>query len=135
MYAFMLLAVFVLAATAVFRNVSRLNQEDKAKLWPNVEATIQSGKLEVVRHLRFGNIQLPVFEFSYAVDQKRFAERFALSMHTESADSLISKMVGRKVNVQYDPHNPASFYIPGKTIEGCKIEQKIGSLVRLYPRD
>lgn len=134
MYAFMLLAVFALSANAVFQNVSRLHRVDKAKHWPSAEATIHSGKLEVVRHVRFGNIQLPVFDFSYAVDQTRFEERFALSMHTEPADSLITKMVGRKLNVQYDPQNPASFYIPDKNIEGCKIEQKIGSLVRLYPK-
>ena len=134
MYAFMLLAVFTLSTTVVFKNVLRLKHVNKAELWPSVEATVQSGNVEVVRHLRFGDIQLPVFDFSYAVDQKPYVERFALSMHTEPADSLISKMVGRKITVQYDPQNPGNFYIPGKIMEGCKIEQKVGSLVRFYPR-
>ena len=134
MWALMLLIMFALCATVVFSNVSRLRQVEKTKLWPTVEATIESGNLEIVRHARFNDIQLAVFELFYTVDQKPYTERFALSMHTEPADSLIGKIVGRTITVQYDPQNPRRCFIPAKEIEGCRIEQRIGSLVRFYPR-
>jgi hypothetical protein len=133
-YALICFSCFAFCAVAVFKNLSRLKQVNQTTNWPSVEGIVQSGRLETVRHLSFGEIQLPVFDFSYAVDDSRYAERFALSMHKEPADSLISKMIGRRIPVQYDPQNPASCFIPGKTIEGCRIEQKIGSLVRFYPR-
>jgi hypothetical protein len=135
MWALMLFTMFALCATVVYNNVSRLSHVSKTRLWPTVEATIRSGSLEIVRHLRFHDIQLPVFEFSYSVDQKAYVERFALSPHTEPADSLIARLVGRKIPVQYDPQNPARYFIPGNTLEGCRIEQRIGSLVRFYPRN
>lgn len=134
MWALMLLIMFALSATIVINNVARLKRVNRTRLWPTVEATIQSGNLEIVRHLRFHDIQLPVFELSYMVDQKPYADRFALSMHHEPPDSLISKMVGRKITVQYDPQDPGKCFIPAKTIEGCRIEQRIGSLVRFYPK-
>lgn len=134
MWALMMFSVFGLAATVVYNNVSRLKQVDKTKLWPTVEAEIESGNLEIVHHLRFHDIQLPVFELSYTVDGKPYTERFALSMHKEPADSLIARMIGRKITVRYDPQNPARCFIPGESIEGCKIEQRIGSQVRFYPK-
>lgn len=133
-YAIMLLTVVAFSASIVFKNVSRLNAVKKTKSWPVVEATVRSGNVEVVRHLRFGDIQLPVFEFSYVVRDQGYSERFALSMFSEPVDSLMNKMVGRRVTVQYDPASPAICYVPGEKIEGCRIEQNIGSMVRLYPK-
>src|SRR3954463_15543523 len=130
----MLLTVVAFSASIVFKNVSRLNAVKKTKSWPTVEATVRSGNVEVVRHLRFGDIQLPVFEFSYVVRDQPYSERFALSMSSEPVDSLMNKMIGRRVTVQYDPANPAICYVPGEKIEGCRIEQNIGSMVRLYPK-
>jgi hypothetical protein len=135
MWAVMMFAVFALSGTVVYNNLSRLSRVNRTKLWPSVEATIQSGNVETVRHIRFHDIQLPVFVLSYVVDQKPYTERFALSMHTEPVDSLISKMIGRTLTVQYDSQNPARIFIPGNTIEGCKIEQKIGSQIRFYSRN
>lgn len=133
-YAFMFLTVAVLAATSVFKNLSRVNAVKKTKSWPSVEATVRSANLEVVRHLRFSDIQLPVFELSYVVGEKSYSERFALSMSREPLDSLMTKMVGRRLTVQYDPDHPSTCYIPGETLENCRIEQNIGSQVRFYPR-
>ena len=135
MWAFMFLSCFALSAIIVFKNISRLKQVDKSKGWPSVEGTIESGTVEMVHHLRFHEIPLPVFELSYLVDQKRYMDRFGLSMSKEPFDSLIGKMTGRKITVQYDPQNPASCFIPGGTLEGCEIEQRIGSLVRFYPKN
>jgi hypothetical protein len=129
-YALMLLTVVAFSASIVFKNVSRLNAVKKTKTWPAVQATVRSGNVEVVRHLRFGEIQLPVFDLSYVVGEKTYSDRFALSMFREPVDSLISKMVGRKISVQYDPGDPRVCYLPGDTIEGCRIEQNIGSQVR-----
>lgn len=134
MWAFMMLSVFLLCSTVVFNNVSRLRHVSKTKSWPSVEATIQSGIIDIVHHQRFHDIQLPVFEFSYFVERKPYNERFALSMSKEPADSLIAKMIDRRITVQYDPQNPARCFIQGGTIEGCRIEQKIGSMVRFYPK-
>lgn len=133
-YALMLLTVVVFSATIVFKNISRLNEVKKTKWWPAVEATVRSGNVEVVRHLRFGNIQMPVFDFSYVVGEKPYSERFGLSMSSEPVDSLINKMVGRTVTIQYDPANPGIYYLPEEKIEGCRVEQNIGSMVRFYPR-
>ena len=133
-YALMLLTVVAFSASIVFKKVSRINAVKKTKLWPAVEATIRSGNVEVVRHLRFGDIQVPVFELSYVIGEKAFSERFALSMSREPVDSLISKMIGRKITVQYNPADPGVCFLPGEKIEGCKIEQNIGSQVRFYPK-
>ena len=133
-YALMLLAVVAFSASIVYKNVSSLSAVKKTRSWPVVEATVRSGNLETVRHLRFGDIRLPVFELSYVVADKAYSERFALSMSSEPVDSLISKIVGREVSVQYDPANPGICYLPGEKMEGCRIEQPIGSLVQFYPR-
>ena len=133
-YALMLLTVVAFSASIVYKNVSSLSAVKKTKSWPSVAGTVRSGNLEVVRHLRFGDIQLPVFELSYMVREKAYSERFALSMFSEPVDSLINKMVGRKVTVQYDPANPGVCFLPGEKIEGCKIEQNIGCQVRFYPK-
>ena len=133
-YALICFSCFALCAVAVFKNVSRLKQVNDTKGWPSVEATVLSGTVEVVRHLRFGEIHLPVFELGYAVDQKPYTERFGLSMHKEPADSLIGKMIGRRLRVQYNPQDPAACFIPDETIEGCRVEQKIGSQIRFYPK-
>lgn len=130
----MLLTVVAFSASIVFKGFSRLNAVKKTKAWPSVEGTVRSGNLEVVRHLRFGDIQLPVFDFSYTVGEKSYSERFALSMFSEPVDSLINKMVGRRITVQYDPANAGVCFLPGEKIEGCRIEQTIGSMVRFYPQ-
>lgn len=133
-YALMLLTVVAFSVSIVFKNVSRLKAVKGTKTWPAVEGTVQSANLEVVRHLRFGDIQLPVFDLTYVVGEKAYSARFALSMFSEPVDSLMNKMVGRRVPVQYDPDNPGSCFLPGEKIEGCRIEQTIGSLIRFYPR-
>jgi len=93
MWAFMLFSVSVICFAVVFNNLSRHRQVKRADSWPIVEATIQSGKLEIVRHQRFNDIQLPVFELAYVVEQKPYIEQFALSMTKEPLDLLLAKMI------------------------------------------
>ena len=131
----MLLSVSVICFAVVFNNLSRHGQVKKTNSWPIVEATIQSGKLEIVRHQRFNDIQLPVFELAYVVEQKPYIEQFALSMTKEPLDLQLSKMIGQRIAVRYDPQNPGRCFIPGETIEGCRIEQKIGSQVHFYGKN
>lgn len=133
-YALICLSAAIFAAQFVSKEIRRLNEVKKTKSWPAVEATVQSARVEAVRHMRFGEIQLPVFELSYLVREKPYAERFALSMCSEPIDTVMTKMVGRKVTVHYDPANPGACFVLGETIEGCRIEQTIGSLIRFYPR-
>jgi hypothetical protein len=135
MWAFMLFSVSVICFAVVFNNLSRHRQVKRADSWPIVEATIQSGKLEIVRHQRFNDIQLPVFELAYVVEQKPYIEQFALSMTKEPLDLLLAKMIGRRIAVRYDPQNPGRCFIPSETIESCRIEQKIGSLVHFYQKN
>ena len=79
------------------------------------------------------DIPRAVDQVSLAVPEV-YSERFALSMSREPVDALIGKMVGRKITVQYDPANPGVCFLPGEKIEGCKIEQSIGSQVHFYPK-
>jgi len=133
-YALICLSAAIFAAKFVSKEIRRLNEVKKTKSWPAVEATVRSAKVEAVRHMRFGDIQLPVFELSYVVREKPYAERFALSMCSEPVDEVMNKMVGRKISVQYDPQNPGICFLPREKIEGCKIEQTMGSSIRFYPR-
>ena len=47
----------------------------------------------------------------------------------ELAESMIDQMIGRKLLLRYDPDHPSMWFIPDEFIDGCKVEQKIGSHV------
>jgi len=61
MWAFMFLSVFLLCSTVVFNNVSRLRQVNSTSSWPTVEATVQSGNIEIVHHKRFNENPIASF--------------------------------------------------------------------------
>jgi hypothetical protein len=115
----------------------KLYQKHKAKTWPATEATIQSGDLEVVNTARGMPIQLPAFAFTYLVNGERYSGRFALKPYiSEPPAGFIDRMIGRKLQVLYNPAKPEQWYLPEDLLEGCKIEQKMGPhLVSLYPKD
>jgi Protein of unknown function (DUF3592) len=99
----------------------------KAKQWPKTEGTIQSGAIEVVAQTKFNTIRLPVFAFSYQVQGEYYSGRFALMPYTVAYDeSLIDRMIGRKLIVCHDPAHPDRWLIPDETIDGYKVEQKMG---------
>lgn len=110
---------------------------EKAKEWPQSEATIETGGLEVVFSSRYGQIRLPVFAFSYVVNGEYYSGRFALKPYTvEYDESIIARMIGRKLPVCYGPLRPDQWVIPDEMIEGYKVEQKTGPhLIGLYPRE
>ncbi len=107
---------------------------EEAEGWLPVEATIETGGLEAAAQ---GRARLPTFAFSYRIAGKYYSGRFALLQDTADPDrSLIDRMIGRKLQVRYDPRRPEVWFIPDKVIEGCKVEQKMGPhFIGLYPKN
>jgi hypothetical protein len=110
---------------------------EKAKQWPNTEATIQTAAIEIVAQDRFNTVRLPVFAFSYQVRGEYYSGRFALVPYTvEYDESLTNRMIGHKLVVCYDPTHPDRWLIPDELIDGYRIEQKMGPhLIGFYPSD
>ena len=110
---------------------------EKAKQWPTTEATVQSGAVEVVASTRSSTVGLPAFAFSYQVGGEYYSGRFALMPYTVKYDeSLIGRIIGRKLVVCYDPAHPDRWLIRDETMDGYKVEQKMGPhLVGLYLND
>ncbi len=101
----------------------------KAREWPSVEGTIESGKLEQVAGAGLNSkVILPVFGFSYQVRGEYYSGRFALLPYITDPfvtdSSFVEHMIGRKVKVNHDPLKPDVWFIADKLIEGCKVEQK-----------
>jgi hypothetical protein len=82
-------------------------------------------------------IKLPVFAFSYQVFGEYHSGRFALMPYTTEPDeSFTSRMIGRKLQLRYDPAHPEQWFIPDELIEGCKVEQKLGRVLTTFcPKD
>lgn len=40
---------------------------------------------------------------------------------------MIDQMVGRRIFIRYDSDRPEWWFIPDEKIEGCRVEQKMGS--------
>jgi len=99
----------------------------EAEQWVPVEATIESGALE--RTHESGRVVLPTFTFSYKASDQYYSGRFSLraNLSRALADSMIGKMIGRKVFVRYDPKRPEGWFIPDKLIDGYAVEQNLGS--------
>jgi hypothetical protein len=123
-----------LVGALIVQLILRRGRAAKAKQWPTSEATIESGAVEVVARTRYGKVELPVFAFSYRVGAGYYSGHFALLPYiTDPGELLIRRMVGRKVQVRYDPGDAAVWFIPDELIEGCKVEQKISRNLVNYP--
>ncbi len=113
-------------------------RERRALRWPKTWATIHSATMEVMKLDDKNDIMLPCFAFSYVAAGENHSGRFSLFSNGEEEGRLVSKkMIGRNIELQYDPKRPSTWYIPGKTIEGCEVEQKMSPhlLEKLYPSD
>ena len=108
-----------------------------ARHWPMAEGTVESGVREVVFSSKYGNIELPVFAFSYRVARDYYSGCFALRPYiTDPGESVIDRLIGRKLQVRYNPTRPSVWFIPDELIEGCRVEQKLDPhLVSYPPRD
>jgi len=113
---------------------------EQAREWPTTEAIVQSGALEGTRES--GRGVRPTFAFSYQVAGHYYGGRFCLIRERRypgktSVESLIQQMIGRKLLLRYDPSRPEVWFIAEESIDGCKVEQKIGShmIHSFYPKD
>jgi hypothetical protein len=137
------ISVAILALAVVLIAIStgwwlwQRKRAERTKSWARAEATIESGDLEVVTSDEYTAVRLPVFAFSYRVDGEYHSGRFALRPFTTDPDgSLISRMIGQKIQVRYNPLHVEVWFIPDETIGGCRVEQKLGPhFVDYSPRD
>ena len=110
----------------------------RARSWPKTFATIHSAKLEVMKLDDKSDVNLPCFTFSYVAAGANYSGRFALFTDGEAeGESVAKKMIGRQIDLQYDPRRPSTWYIPAKKIEGYEVEQKMSPHLfeKLYPSD
>jgi Protein of unknown function (DUF3592) len=130
-------AVCVAVIAWVISSYRQRNLLQQAGRWVSVEATIESGALEGTRES--SKVVLPTFAFSYEVSENRYSGRFSLRANVSKtvAESMIDQMIGRKILLRYDPDRPEVWFIPDESIDGYKVEQKIGShVIRDYsPND
>jgi hypothetical protein len=68
------LAVVAIIVVQLYRNAKR---EEASRTWPNAQATIQSGAMEIVGSGRSA-VTLPCFAFSYVVGGEYYSGRFSL---------------------------------------------------------
>jgi Protein of unknown function (DUF3592) len=130
-------AVFVAIVVWLASQYKHRRVAPEAAQWIPVEATIESGALEGTRES--DRVVLPTLAFSYKVSDQYYSGRFSLRAHLSRApaESMIGKMVGRKVLVRYDPMRPEQWFIPDRLIDGYSVEQNLGSHVfhDYSPRD
>ncbi len=131
-----LLSVAVLAVVAILAAVTAwiisLRRErslaEHAREWLPVEAQVEAGSLEGTHETN--KLRLPTFAFSYQAAGEYYSGRFSLMpkrFPTEAdINSMIDRMVGRKLLVRYNPDHPDVWFIPVELIDGYKVEQKIG---------
>lgn len=105
----------------------RQREVNRARQWPQTEATVESGEAEAVGGSEYSAARVPVFAFSYKVKGAYYSGRFALLSYTaDPGESIYARMAGRKLQVHYDPRRPEAWFLSDTLIEGCKVEQKIG---------
>jgi hypothetical protein len=124
-------AIVVAIAAGWWRRQQKRVQETER--WPQAEATIESGRLEPTAQ---GRAVVPTFAFSYQTAGRFYSGRFGLMPHMTDSQSIIERMMGRKLQVRYDPSRPEVWFIPDKMIEGCKVEQRMGPhVIGFYPKN
>ena len=107
----------------------------KARAWPQAEATIETAAMCAFSAGRAGKVMLPTFAFSYKIDSDFYSGRFSLMPHgAEVPDEFLQRQIGRKLQIHYNPHRPEQWFIHDETIEGYKVQQKIGvHITNFYP--
>ena len=105
---------------------------DKARQWPQTEATVEFAAIEPYTR----KSKLPTFGFSYRIAGDYYSGRFSLLPDKSGpCESLLPRVVGRKLQIHYDPARPETWFIPDERIEECKVGQKIGPhFAPLYPK-
>ncbi len=90
--------------------------------WPDSEATVQSGNMELVERAGHFRERVPFFDFSYVVGGEYYSGRFGLRTDEDRGNRLITEWIGTKVNVRYNPERPSVFYVPDELpVDGFRI--------------
>jgi hypothetical protein len=137
-------AVFIAMVAWVISGYRQRKLVQDAMEWLPTEATINSGALESMQETN--KAVVPTFAFTYQVSGEYYSGKFALMpkrvffpnrARREFIQSMIEGMIGRKLLLRYNPRQPDAWFIAEETIDGCKVEQRIGShmIHRYYPRD
>ena len=137
-------ALLIALAAWVISGYRQRKLVQEAREWLPAEATISSGALESMRET--SKAVLPTFAFSYQVSGEYYSGKFSLmprrALFPSQArkafiESMIAGMIGRKISLRYNPRQPDAWFIPEERIDGCKVEQRIGShMIHNYqPRD
>ncbi len=122
-------AVSVAVITWLISWYRQRKQVQQAGQWLPVEGRIESGALEGTHES--GKVVLPTFAFSYRVSEESYSGRFSLRANISKAlaESMIDRMIRRKLFLRHDPNHPEVWFIPDEFIDGYKVEQKISSHV------
>lgn len=133
---FVELALIAIGVVSLLSWLWRRVRSKDALRWPTTEGNIESGTIEVVAHLKGGDISLPVFAFSYRVTDRYHSGRFALRPYiTDPGPSVLDRMKGRKLQIHYNPRRTEEWFIADEYIEGCRVEQKLSpDFVNYEPR-
>jgi hypothetical protein len=137
-------AVLIAVAAWIVSGYRQRRLAQDAREWIPTEATINSGALESMQES--SKAVLPTFAFSYQVSGEYHSGKFSLmpkraffpsEERRAFIQSMIEGMIGRKLPLRYNPRQPDAWFIPEERIDGCKVEQRIGShmIHRYYPRD
>ena len=106
------LAIVAVVAALVYRfgkPYYRKRQARNSASWLDTEATVQSGKMELVERVGHFRERVPFFDFSYVVNSEYYSGRFGLRVDEDRGNRLIREWIGAKVNVRYDPERPTTF--------------------------
>ena len=110
-----LAVVAVVAAASLYRFGRPYVMAQRAKSaadWPEAEATIHGGTMELIERVSHFRERVPIFQFSYVVDREYYSGRFGLRVDEERGNTLVRELIGTKVKVRYDPERPATFFVP-----------------------
>jgi hypothetical protein len=131
--------VFILVvAGAGFRVGWQRLRARRTRKWPKTSATIRSWQMQSMKLDDKTDIVLPCFTFRYDANGESFSGKFSLFTDgEEEGKSVAGRMIGRSLDVRFDPKRPSTWIIPDKRIEGYEVEQKMSPHLfeKLYPSD
>ena len=134
------LALFVFGVAVIiwqtFDDARRRRDVRQTVNWPTIEATVQSGQMEIVLTKGLHDVILPCFDFSYVVSGRTYQGRFSVGTPLAIDESIIPRTIGLNLVVLYDPQDPSIYYIPTKKIEGYDLGQRFGPQgAGFHPKD
>ncbi len=124
LYANLIAFLCLLASYAIYAIWNRARSKKSAQS-PETDGTIQSLNTEILHEGR-GSSELPVCDFSYCVDGEYYSGRLSISRKNASGDYQPRNLINQKVQVRYDPKNPAKCLVPPVDLDGFH-------LARNYP--